>query len=157
MKRSRLAAMLGGLALLGALTVGSVTSVFGATEWATVTGYATGSASNNNPANWGNDCTKIEEPGGSTYLLTADYDLVIVKAGSDVSTDDHANTLFDGAKAGQTVWADSNGSGAFDEGDKTISHIIFCGKAPEETPAATPEVTPEVTPQSPRSDARGHA
>ena len=32
MKRSRLVAMLGGLALLGALTVGSVTSVFGATR-----------------------------------------------------------------------------------------------------------------------------
>ena len=49
MKRSRLVAMLGGLALLGALTVGSVTSVFGATEWATVTGYAPGTAANNNP------------------------------------------------------------------------------------------------------------
>ena len=137
MKRSRLVAMLGGLALLGALTVGSVTSVFGATEWATVTGYAARHGREQQPRRTGaTTARRSTSRAARPYVLTADYDLVIVKAGSDVSTDDHANTLFDGAKAGQTVWADSNGSGAFDEGDKTISHIIFCGKAPEETPAA---------------------
>jgi hypothetical protein len=146
MKRSRLVAMLGGLMLVGVFTVGSAASVLGAT-WATVTGYAEGSAANNNPDTWGDNCTKLDEPGVDTYELTADYDLVIVKAGSDVSTDDHANTLFADAKAGQTVWADSNGSGAFDEGDKQISHIIFCGPAPEVTPAPTPEVTPVITPE----------
>jgi len=147
MKRSRLVAMLGGLALLGLLTIGPVANVLGATEWASVTGYAEGSAANNNPATWGNDCTKLDEPGVDTYVLTQNYDLVIVKAGSDVSTDNHANTLVADAKAGQTVWADSNGSGAFDEGDKQISHIIFCGPTPEVTPAPTPEVTPEATPE----------
>jgi len=147
MKRSRLVAMLGGLALLGLLTIGPVANVLGATEWATVTGYAPGTAANNNPATWGNDCTKLDEPGVDTYVLTQDYDLVIVKAGSEESAAGHVNTLFADAKAGQTVWADSNGSGAFDEGDKQISHIIFCGPTPEETPAATPEVTPEATPE----------
>jgi hypothetical protein len=146
MKRSRLVAMLGGLMLIGVFTIGSAATVLGAT-WATVTGYAEGSAANNNPDTWGDDCTKLDEPGVDTYELTQNYALVIVKAGSDVSTDDHANTLFADAKAGQTVWADSNGSGAFDEGDKQISHIIFCGPTPEETPAPTPEVTPEATPE----------
>src|SRR6478735_958123 len=99
MKRSRLAAMLGGLALLGALTVGSVSSVFGATEWATVTGYAEGSSGNNNPEAWGDDCWKLNEPNVSTYVLAHDYDLVIVKAGSEQSAPGHVNTLFDSAKA----------------------------------------------------------
>ena len=62
------------------------------------------------------------------------------------------NTLFANAKAGQTVWADSNGSGAFDEGDKGISHIIFCGPGDEET--STPTETPDGHPDG---DADGHA
>ena len=144
MKRSRLVAMLGGLMLLGVFTVGNALA---AVEWATVTGYAEGSAANNNPDAWGDDCTKLDNPQVDTYLLTQDYDLVIVKAGSEESAPGHVNTLFADAKAGQTVWADSNGSGAFDEGDKGISHIIFCGPVPEETPAPTPEVTPEATPE----------
>jgi len=147
MKRSRLVAMLGGLMLVGVFTIGTAATALGATTWATVTGYAEGSAANNNPDAWGNDCTKLNEPGVDTYLLTQNYALVVVKAGSDVSTDDHANTLFANASAGETVWADSNGSGAFDEGDKQISHIIFCGPTPEVTPAPTPEVTPEATPE----------
>src|SRR5258705_13342866 len=137
MKRSRLVAMLGGLALLGVLSIGSAASVLATTDWATVTGYAIGSADNNHEDTWGQDCTKVDEPGGSTYLLTQNYTLVVVKAGSDVSTDGHANTLFANASAGETVWADSNGTGAFDDtpdpADKTISHIILCGPTPEVT------------------------
>lgn len=127
--------------LVGLLALPALAS----TVYATVTGYAAGTAENNNPATWGKDCTKDGEPGGSTYLLTADYSLVIVKAGSDQSTDEHTNTLFANASAGETVWADSNGSGAYDEGDKTISHIIFCPA--EEQPTPTPTATPvEPTP-----------
>jgi hypothetical protein len=113
-----------GLALAGPGTGIALASV---PVYATVTGYAAGTSTNNHEGTWGSDCTKTNDPGGSTYVLTQDYAKVIVKAGSDQSTDDHANTVFDNPKAGQTVWADSNGSGAFDSGDKTISHIIFCG------------------------------
>jgi hypothetical protein len=99
-------------------------------DWATLTGYAEGSAANNNADAWGDDCTKIN-PGGDTYVLPdlaagKMYTVVIVKAGSDVSTDGHANSLFANPAAGQTVWADANGSGTFNEGDKIISHLIYC-------------------------------
>jgi len=128
------------VAALAPSTVGA------ATVWATVTGYAEGTPANNNPATWGNDCTKIDSVDGSlgsTYTLAASYDLVIVKAGSEQSAAGHVNTLFANASAGETVWADSNGSGAFDEGDKGISHIIFCG--PQETTTTTTETTDTTT------------
>jgi hypothetical protein len=146
MKRSKLAAVLGGLMLLGLVSVGSV---LGAVDYATVTGHQAFSADANHEDYWGKDCSKIEDVEGSlgsSYVLTNDYDLVVVKAGSDA----YANTLFANATAGQTVWADTNGNNTFDpggqDGDKGISHIIFCGPAPEETPAVTPEATPEATP-----------
>ena len=118
--------------LLGAALIAPNAAFAVATNWATVTGHADSSSDNNQADTWGKDCTKLEEPGGSTYVLGKSYDLVVVKAGSDQSTT-YANTLFANATAGETVWADSNGSGAFDEGDKTISHIIFCGPQEEES------------------------
>ena len=123
-----------------------------ATDWATVTGYAEGGSDNNHASTWstltGFDCVDGPQDPGDTYLLTQDWKLVIVKAGSEESAPGHVNTLFANAKAGQTVWADSNGSGAFDEGDKGISHIIFCGPVEQETstPTATPTDTPTATP-----------
>ena len=122
-----------------------------AADYATVTGYAAGTSDNNKADTWGQDCTKIEDPGGSTYVLDRDA-FVIVKAGSEESAPGYVNTLFADATAGQTVWADSNGSGKFDEGDKEISHIILCPKpdptpTPEVTPTPTPEVTPTPTPE----------
>ena len=118
--------------LLGAALVAPNVAFAVSVDWATVTGYAEGTSDNNHADTWGSDCTKLDEPGGSTYLLGKSYGLVIVKAGSDQSTE-HTNTLFADATAGQTVWADSNGSGAFDKGDKTISHIIFCDPQKEES------------------------
>ena len=129
-----------------------------ATDWATVTGYAAGGSDNNHPSTWGADCIDGPQDPGDTYLLTQNWDLVIVKAGSDESAPGHVNTLFANAKAGQTVWADSNGSGAFDEGDKGISHIIFCGPGeeatptPTETPTDTPTATPTDTPTATPTD-----
>jgi hypothetical protein len=124
--------------------------------YATVDGYAVGSADNNHQDTWGENCTKIAENGNLESYVLPDlgaglaYDLVIVKAGSEVSTDGHANTLFDNPAAGETVWADTNGNGAFDfggqDGDKTISHIIVCLGEVEETPAETPVETPAETP-----------
>jgi hypothetical protein len=140
--------------LLGAaLIVPSAAAAMVPIDWATVTGYAEGSSDNNKPETWGDDCTKLENPGGSTYLLTESYALVIVKAGSDQSAD-APNTLFANASAGETVWADSNESGAYDEGDKGISHIIFCGPVEEESDepsyeAESDEPSDEVKSESP--------
>ncbi len=106
--------------------------------WATVTGHAEGSAANNNVEAWGDDCTKLDGANlGSTYLLSKNYELVIVKAGSESSAPGYVNTLFADASAGETVWADSDGSGSYSEDDKGISHIIFCG--PSETTTTTTE------------------
>ncbi len=119
-----------------------------ATDWATFTGSAAGGPDNNHPDTWGADCIDGPQDPGDTYVLKQDWDLVIVKAGSEESAPGHVNTLFANATAGQTVWADSNGDGTFDQGDKGISHIIFCGPADEETstPTATPTDTPTATP-----------
>lgn len=125
--------------------------------YATVDGYAVGSADNNHEGTWGEGCTKIGENGNLESYVLPDlgagmvYDLVIVKAGSDVSTDGHANTLFDNPAEGETVWADTNGNGVFDfggqDGDKTISHIIVCLGEVEATPVQTPVETPVQTPE----------
>lgn len=144
MKRLLLAASV----LVGLLLV--PTAVL-AVDYATVTGYAEGSSDNNHAETWETgdlECEKTAEDAdlGETYVLDQDWDLVIVKAGSDVSTDEHANTLFADASDGETVWADSNGSGAYDEGDKQISHIIFCEGPSDPTP--TP-VEPTPTPVEP--------
>ena len=85
--RSRLLALVGGAALVAML----VPSAFGAVDYATVTGYAAGGSDNNHADTWeklsGLDCTKTADGAnlGDTYLLTSDYELVIVKAGSDAS------------------------------------------------------------------------
>jgi hypothetical protein len=133
------------------ITIGSLFVASGAAlavdrDFATVTGYAEGSAENNHAETWGSNCTKPYDPEGEgdlTYLLPMldggyVYDQVIVKAGSDVSTDSHANTVFDDPAAGETVWADTNGNGTFDPekvgdvpADKHISHVIVCTRLPE--------------------------
>jgi hypothetical protein len=119
------------LALVFALA-GTASAV---TDYATVTGHAASTAENNNPNFWEtgdlSECTEID-PGeggfGAEYTLLASYELVIVKAGSEQSSGDNALTLFANASAGETVWADSNGTEGDgpDEGDKNISHIIVC-------------------------------
>jgi hypothetical protein len=124
--------------------------------WATVTGHQAHSATDNNPDSWGDDCVKDERSGDElTFVLEHDYALVVVKSGSG----EFANTLFANASAGETVWADVNGNSVFDDDDKGISHIIFCGEsdatAPPtfeqseggETDAPTPPpTTPPTTP-----------
>lgn len=97
--------------------------------YAAVSSHEAASAAANNPSYWGQGCTKIEDPGGSSYVLAEDYSRVIVKAGSG----EFANTVFDQPSAGQTVWADTNGDNAYNpggqDGDKQISHIILCGSS----------------------------
>jgi hypothetical protein len=142
-----LVGLLAALGLVAALAV----PAFAGVDWATVTGYAEGSAANNDAATWGEDCVKTN-PGGDTYVLPdlpagQIYTLVVVKAGSDESTGGHANVLFANPSEGQTVWADADGSGTFTQGDKIISHMIVCtgeeqveeSEAPEsEVPASEP-------------------
>ena len=102
--RTRLLTVIGATALLVAV----VPSAFGADPvYATVTGYAAGSEDNNHEDTWeketGTDCTKTADGAnlGDTYVLTSDYALVIVKAGSEESAPGHVNTLFANASAGE--------------------------------------------------------
>ncbi len=121
--------------------------------WATVTGHMA-STSENNAAEWWessgyDNCFKWNAGQGdlgvdqATYVLGASYALVVVKAGSSAGDDPNSLTLFANASAGETVWADSNGSNAFDEGDKNISHMIFCDE--QETTTTTTEETTTTT------------
>lgn len=111
-------------------------------DYALVTGHAAFSSDANNPNYWGDNCTKIEEPGGTSYVLPeGTYDEVIVKAGAG----DYANTIFaDPPTAGQTVWADTNGNNTYDpggqDGDKDISHVILC----KDTPPPPVDVCPNI-------------
>ena len=130
-KRSKLAALLGA----GLLTF-AVAGTTLAVTYATVDGHDTATSENNNPDFWGDDCTKLNAGEGDlgtgvdSYTLTADYDKVIVKAGQG----EFSLTIFEDVTAGETVWADTNGNNTFDpggqDGDKNISHIIFCGEGP---------------------------
>lgn len=112
--------------------------------WATVTGHEAHSSDANSPDYWEEgditDCTKTPDgmEFGDTFLLDANYELVVVKSGSGPN----ANTLFgDSPSAGETVWADTDGNNAYspkdgpddEEWDQGISHIIFCDGEPEQS------------------------
>jgi hypothetical protein len=122
--------LLAALGLVAALTM----PAFGADTWASVTGYAEGTSDNNHAETWGDNCDDVATPEGGwgeTYVLPElgeglIYSLVVVKAGSDQSTESGANTLFAYPSAGETVWADAVADGVYGEGDKNISHIIYC-------------------------------
>ncbi|MFL6288902.1 MAG: LPXTG cell wall anchor domain-containing protein [Actinomycetes bacterium] len=110
--------------------------------YATVTGHESFSSDANHPDYWGDNCEKIVDGGNLTsYVLTQDYDLVVVKSASK-NVDPYTNTLFADASSGETVWADTNGNGTFDpggkNGDKAISHIIVCGPGETESPSPSP-------------------
>jgi hypothetical protein len=128
---------LGLLAALGLVAALAMPALAGE-DWATVTGYAEGTPENNSPDTWGENCEDADVNGVDTWVLPdlpegQVYDLVVVKTASEQSAPGHVNTLFDNPSEGQTVWADSDGSGAFNDGDKGISHIIVC-TADEEVP-----------------------
>ena len=119
--------------------------------YATVTGYEPFSSDANHPDYWGDDCDDLTDGDNQeSYVLTQDYDLVIVKAGAG-NVDPYTNTLFANASAGETVWADTNGNKIFDfggpGGDKQISHIIVCG--PGGTPSPSPSESETTTSASP--------
>jgi hypothetical protein len=107
--------------------------------FATVTGHAAQSSTNNQIATWCGSKTagkKIEPVSSSPYQLEDDYKLVVVKAGAN-QQGNFANTLFgetgsgERPSKGQWVWADTNGNGKPEIGteDKdSISHIIVCFK-----------------------------
>src|SRR5829696_10174129 len=86
------------------------------TVYATVTGHEPFSAAANQADYWGDNCEKIVDGGSMTsYVLTQNYDLVVVKAASK-NVDPYTNTLFADASEGETVWADTNGNSTFDPG-----------------------------------------
>lgn len=144
--------LIGLLAAMGLVAALTMPALAGAEiDWATVTDYAPGTAENNHADTWGENCEDVSTPEGGwgeTYLLPElgeglVYSLVIVKAGSDQSTEEGANTLFANPSAGQTVWADSAADGEYGDGDKTISHIIVCIEEDEEEPTPTPTIREE--------------
>ncbi|HEX7173085.1 MAG TPA: hypothetical protein VF365_10815 [Candidatus Limnocylindria bacterium] len=153
--RKGLRTFLGLLAALGLVAALSMPAMAGAdVDWATVTGYAEGTPENNDAETWGATCEDVATPEGGwgeTYLLPElgeglVYSLVVVKAGSDQSSDEGANTLFANPAAGETVWADSVADGEFGEGDKNISHMIVCTEEEEEEeeePTPTPTIREE--------------
>ncbi len=124
-----------GLVGVGALVMAVAAPALAGENWATVTGHSAASPESNDPGFWGENCIKLNTGEGDlgdeqhTYTLGADFGLVVVKSGAG----EFANTLFEDASAGEVVWADTNGSGVFDEGDQAISHIIFCDEEEEET------------------------
>lgn len=147
--------LLGLLAAMGLVAALTLPAMAGAeVVWATVTDYAEGTAENNHPDTWGENCETVPAPEGGwgeTYLLPElgeglVYSLVVVKAGSDQSTEEGPNTLFANPSAGETVWADAAADGEFGEGDKKISHIIVCTEEDdeeEEEPTPTPTIREE--------------
>jgi hypothetical protein len=134
--RRKIAALIGAGALVFAV---AGTTFAGVSEQATVSGHASSTAENNNELFWGEDCTKLDAGEGdlggavATYVLLHDYTKVIVKAGSEQSAGGNALTIFDNPTAGQFVFADTNGDNTSNpggqDGDKNISHIIFCGES----------------------------
>ena len=118
-------------------------------EPATVTGNEGFSSDANQPSYWGENCTKIEDFDGedTMFVLPAGitFTQVIVKAAGP-NVDPYTNTIFgEPPVSGEFVWADTNGNKAYDpggkDGDKGISHVIWCGE-PAETPTPTPTPTP---------------
>jgi hypothetical protein len=165
-QRRRLFRALGWLVAAGLVTVAALApaSASAATSWAAITGYAPGTAENDHAATWGDDCVKVQvddnDDDDAVYVLTQSYRLVVARAADDEdeegsSTPGHANanTLFENPSVGETVWADSNGSGNFDyqednpdrTGDDEIDHVILCG------PAQTTTTSSETTTTSTKS------
>lgn len=159
-QRRRFFRALGWLVAAGLVTVAALapSSVSAATAWATITGYAPGTAANDHAATWGDDCIKVQvddnDDDDAAFVLSQSYRLVVARADDDEdeegsSTPGHANanTLFENPSAGETVWADSNGSGDFDyhedspdrTGDDEIEHVILCG--PSETTTTSTQTT----------------
>ena len=136
----KLTAVAGASALVFALS-GTALAV----TYATVDGHEAFSAAANNAEYWGEDCTKINTGEGGLgdndqlFELGASYGKVIVKSGSG----SFANTIYEDAAAGESVWADTDGNSAFDGTEPNISHIIFCD--PLETTTTTTEETTTTT------------
>jgi hypothetical protein len=114
------------------MLLGLPAQAVGAVDLAVVTGHAPFSAAANEPEFWCDDGTRVEvDDAVSVVLPDGEHAKVIVKGG----TGEFANTVFGAPPtAGQTVWADTNGDGVYNpggrEGDKNISHLIYCPAAP---------------------------
>src|SRR5687767_13251762 len=126
---------------LGVLAPGSALAV----DFATVSGHQAFSEEANQASFWGSNCSTQQFRGETeTFELTEAFDRVIVKSGSG----QFAFTIFDNPSAGETVFADTDGSFSFTDADQAISHITFCelAAAPTPTPTPTPAPTPTPTP-----------
>lgn len=110
----------------------------------------------NKPEVWksegfGDDCWKIDFTIDGVYIYALPtptdssgrnltgwtYSTIIVKAGSVTDPSLQVNTIFRNVPAGYGVFADVNANGISDPGgrgkDKAISHVVFCGRAPQQS------------------------
>jgi hypothetical protein len=147
---------LGGLLAASALVLAVAGTAAATVNYATPVGWyaSTGGDQSNEGAFWvaylnenfdaglsAGDCEKLSDSdfnavnnGDGTADLGAAYGWVIVKQASSAAVD-FDNTIFKDVAADETVFADTNGNGEFDEGDSAgISHIIVCVPGEEETP-----------------------
>jgi hypothetical protein len=148
MKLTKVHRTAGWLAVAGLLGAALITpgAALATANYATVDGHQAFSPEANHADYWGKHCDKYvipEDVKYDDYVISQNYDLIVVKAGSG----EFANTIFSNVKGGQTVWADTNGNNKFDaggqDGDKNISHIIYCG--PDETTATETSTTTDET------------
>lgn len=93
------------------------------------------------------DCEKIHDEGldSSTWTSDGDYLLVVLKAGSEESSEGDPNTVFGDVEEGDVLET---------EDGKDISHIIVC-TGEEEGETSTPTPTPTPTTSAPRPTPSG--
>ena len=84
----------------------------------------------NDPAFWGEDCWKDDNPAPElSYTATQDYRLVVLKAATE-------NFVFENVKAGDVLEVGN---------ERAISHIIFCEGSDSSTTTTQPTTTSTTT------------
>jgi hypothetical protein len=111
---------------------------------AKVTSHAAATAETTTPSYWGHGCETVDNGGSGmtgggldTYgaVLDADYDLAVIVADDVVSglsqgwfPGPNGITVFESPKAGEFVWADTDGNSQFANTHETDATLLFlCG------------------------------
>ena len=124
--------VMGALLLFAAMPMPVAADHFTMTP-APITGHAPWAAELADIDHWDGQCTELEDLAigdrinPTHYELTADYATVVVISGRGPS----AITTYGDARAGQSVWADTDPDGQFfpggPTGDHRIDSVILCG------------------------------
>ena len=111
---------------------------------AKVTSHAEATAETTTPSYWGSGCATVDNGGGhvaggglDTYgaVLDADYDVAVIVADNVVNglgqgwfPGPNGITVFESPKAGEFVWADTDGNSEFANTHETDATLLFlCG------------------------------